>query len=409
MKGKFRDAEFWVTEEDLDFSRRNQVHEYPLRDLPYVQDMGRKQRQYSLKLTVIGEDYRQARDKLIEALEQPGAGILEYPEIGTIQVSVLTARKSQSTREQGKARFSVTFVEGEDTAPQPAVSSDTAANVVAKADAADEAILNDFTESFETEGLSSVSIADISQDLYTVLADIENSISDVIDPIAELIREPFEMGAAIMDTIGNIRNTLQSPFDALNIYSNFFNSDSSSQASSTTNPTPQQARTQQALSQLVRRTAATSQARIMASIPALRSSSTSTPGSAPGATPVAATTPAATQAFTNSTDALAITNTIQRVIETQLQETDIVNGEPIPDPVYFSLTDLSSALLTDMRIRTAQLPRIIHHTPHATLPALVVAHQLYGDATREQEIVDRNKISNPVFVTGGQALEVLND
>jgi prophage DNA circulation protein len=42
----------------------------------------------------------------------------------------------------------------------------------------------------------------------------------------------------------------------------------------------------------------------------------------------------------------------------------------------------------------------------ATLPALVVAHRVYGDATRADEIVSRNRVRHPGFVPGGIALEV---
>jgi prophage DNA circulation protein len=39
----------------------------------------------------------------------------------------------------------------------------------------------------------------------------------------------------------------------------------------------------------------------------------------------------------------------------------------------------------------------------------VVAHQLYGDATKADEIIARNRnVRHPGFVRGGQALEVLS-
>ena len=44
-----------------------------------------------------------------------------------------------------------------------------------------------------------------------------------------------------------------------------------------------------------------------------------------------------------------------------------------------------------------------------TLPALVIAHQVHADATRENEIIKRNAITHPGFVQAGYALEVLTD
>lgn len=44
-----------------------------------------------------------------------------------------------------------------------------------------------------------------------------------------------------------------------------------------------------------------------------------------------------------------------------------------------------------------------------TMPALLIAHRVYGDARRADDIVSRNRIAHPGFVSGGQVLEVLKD
>jgi prophage DNA circulation protein len=43
------------------------------------------------------------------------------------------------------------------------------------------------------------------------------------------------------------------------------------------------------------------------------------------------------------------------------------------------------------------------------LPALVVAHRLYGDAARADEITVRNGARHPGALRGGIALEVLSE
>ena len=47
--------------------------------------------------------------------------------------------------------------------------------------------------------------------------------------------------------------------------------------------------------------------------------------------------------------------------------------------------------------------------PQTTLPALVVAHRLYGDATRADEITVRNNARHPGALRGGIELEVLSE
>jgi prophage DNA circulation protein len=52
------------------------------------------------------------------------------------------------------------------------------------------------------------------------------------------------------------------------------------------------------------------------------------------------------------------------------------------------------------------LARLGTYTPLTVLPALVLAHRIYQDATRADELVARNGISHPAFMPA-VALEIL--
>ena len=77
------------------------------------------------------------------------------------------------------------------------------------------------------------------------------------------------------------------------------------------------------------------------------------------------------------------------------------------DKTYRALNDVRVSMINDISTRSADLAKTVSFTPKATLPALVIAHQLYGDATMEDTIIDRNPIRHPGFIQGGEALEVL--
>jgi len=79
------------------------------------------------------------------------------------------------------------------------------------------------------------------------------------------------------------------------------------------------------------------------------------------------------------------------------------------DDTFEGLRASKAAVVEDIKGRVAQLPSVLVYEPADTLPALVVAHTLYYDATREDEIVDRNKTSHPGFMPGGVGVEYLND
>ncbi|WP_270796216.1 DNA circularization N-terminal domain-containing protein [Aeromonas sp. QDB11] len=72
----FRGVAFKVDSDDLQVGRRTVLHEYPGRDTPSVEDLGRETREYAISAYLIGHDFIAERDRLIEALEQAGPGDL---------------------------------------------------------------------------------------------------------------------------------------------------------------------------------------------------------------------------------------------------------------------------------------------------------------------------------------------
>ena len=103
-------------------------------------------------------------------------------------------------------------------------------------------------------------------------------------------------------------------------------------------------------------------------------------------------------------DAEAAGNDTLALIDAQM-----TTAEPISDAVYTALVTLRAAVSEDLRTRAVALPGMTSYTPQRTLPALVVAHRLYGDATRADEIAVRNNVPHPGALRGGIALEVLSE
>ena len=87
----------------------------------------------------------------------------------------------------------------------------------------------------------------------------------------------------------------------------------------------------------------------------------------------------------------------------------VVSHEPVGPRLHAAVCDLRIALEQYLRSVVPDLPRRTRFTPATTLPAVVIAQQLYGDARRAAEIVALNRIAHPLFCRGGQALEVLSD
>ena len=76
------------------------------------------------------------------------------------------------------------------------------------------------------------------------------------------------------------------------------------------------------------------------------------------------------------------------------------------DDFYTALYNLQTSVSRDIDERSRQLARLASYTLNASLPAIVVTHDLYGNINEESEIIARNKISHPLFVPGGIPIEV---
>jgi hypothetical protein len=81
----------------------------------------------------------------------------------------------------------------------------------------------------------------------------------------------------------------------------------------------------------------------------------------------------------------------------------------VADDAFPALQDVRRDLVQAVPGEDSDLPHLVTYTPHTTLPSLVVAHLLYGNLDREQDVIDRNRVSHPGFISGGVALQVLAD
>src|SRR5450759_1976747 len=76
IQPSFRGVPFYCQSSENTTGRRLAVHEFVKVDLPYAEDLGRKGRKFTLNCFVIGSDWETKRDKLIDACEKAGPGIL---------------------------------------------------------------------------------------------------------------------------------------------------------------------------------------------------------------------------------------------------------------------------------------------------------------------------------------------
>ncbi len=385
--GSFRGVPFVMESHDHTLGRRSVRHEYPKRDVPYTEDMGRLARGYAMELFVIGEDYMAQRDRLREALEKKGPGELVHPYLGTQTVQVDGEVHLRETMREGRmARFSVTFVEaGLEIAPD--TKQDTAWGVGKSADAVTEAAKEGFAEKFKISGPARL-LTGAKAGIDKVLGGLKDAVGAPLgelkfsqDILASLWGTPSGLAGWLVDQLGILGSL--TPVTSASLASGLAMQTLPTASASATTTSPTLSATQ-----------TTVQAQNQINLAAV--------DNLVQQTAVAEAARASAQATYSSADeALAVRETLCEALE--------VVSSRASDPVYVRLADLRAAMVLDLGTRAAQLPRLANYQLSATMPALVVAHRVHGDATREADIVARNRVRHPGAVPGGTTLEVLSD
>ena len=64
------------------WTRKKHDHEFPGQDKPFIEDLGRRARQFVVRGYVIGVNYLLSKDALTAQCEKPGIGLLVHTSLG---------------------------------------------------------------------------------------------------------------------------------------------------------------------------------------------------------------------------------------------------------------------------------------------------------------------------------------
>lgn len=381
----FRGIAFQVDASEPAFGRRVQVHEYPQRDKPYVEDLGRATREIPITAFVVGEDYVEQAQALIGALEEPGPGTLIHPWLGEMKVSLKDLARVVFDRSLGLARIQMLFIEsGELTFPTSEASTQAAARKAASK--VEAASVQSFAERFGVKGFQDFVAAAASGNLGKMLGVVglsevgkamgfANSLAKTVSTAIALISNPETLGYKVMGAFGlsGLATTSAAWSNIARQLSRVGQSPSLQHKSTATAST---ASRRQANANANAVNALGRQAMLVQAIGA-----SSLVGSNVD------TTARPTVAYQ---DMIGVRDELVAAIDKELLSAD--------DGVYDALMAARSAVWSDLTGRARDSARLTTLTASETIPALALAYDLYEDAERDAEIVSRNGIRHPGFV-----------
>lgn len=389
----FRGVPFSVQSSDSAFGRRTVKHEYPGRDKPDVEDLGRAAREFAIEAIVLGDDYMAKRDALIDAIEQPGSGKLVHPYYGDLTISVTSPVKvKESTADGGSARISFTCTEaGENIFPTQTTSLGD--QVTAAVDGAQSQAQADFVSAFQTTQVSpfvagaaqlqaggllgSISAAaGLVTGARDAIAHLGQSITDAAGGIVSLVGDAAGLAFSITSNFQLLTRTVAADArSALALAKMFYGYGADLLPVPQTTPSRiSQAANQAAIVSLVRVTAAGEAVQALHDVE-----------------------------FDSFQEAQALLEETSGFIDDLMMTAS--------DSVYDRLRALRAALVQDITARGADLSRLVSLTTVVSEPALALAYRLYGASQlpgdAADDILSRNHIGNPLFVAAGLELEIL--
>lgn len=384
----FRGVPFYVTEAAGDDGRRVVAHEFPLRDEPFTEDMGRSARRWRLTGYVLGEAYFADRDALIDACAASAKpGTLVHPFLGELRARCESISYRESLKEGRFCTFDLVFVEeGGDASPVEGL--DTLRGVLAgvsrvlrlartvyriaamaRGDLAGFAagvalgFLGNLAGGMAAAWLSlpGISLAGVRAAIGALDAnpgtDVDAVAQDVAEPYVALARaEALPVAAADAGAAFASRPDA-APAGEIG--------DALLAAAALPAPTAQDAEEQAALS----------------SLHAL----------AADAAVAAAAEAYAVAPWATADAALAARDALMAAIDARLTAA----GDAGQDDLFGAWRSLAAAVQADMTDRAARLPRRAAYRLPGPLPALALAHRLHGTAARADELVALSAVPHP--------------
>lgn len=384
----FRGVPFFVESNERTGGRRIKNNEFPFRDLNFVEDTGRQARTFPIEGYVVGADYLPQKNALIAALEdKEGPGELVHPYYGVLRAICSRLSVRENVNDGGLARFSLEFTEAPAQAVAPTIQADVGGQVDESATAAAVASDAQFQETYDVTGLPAFALASAETAIRSMAASLGTALADVVqdtDELAKLtgqiavidseaqslVRQPAEIASSFRDAVEGLDLAAASvPGDLVHALLEAYDADLGADAPETTPTRERERENQVAIQGVLRQVMVIEAARLAPTVP-----------------------------YASIDDATAARDAIVG----RLSEQAATAG----DTAYGALVELRASVSRAIP-GDSVFASILTIERRVAIPSLLLTFQLYGNVDLEADVIARNNIRHPGFVSG--TLHVLSD
>jgi len=402
QEASFRGVPFTVKTVKGKGGRNALAHEYPKREEGWAEDNGRVLNNETIQAEFAGPDAEAEFAALYNALNVAGPGELVHPYFGRRQVQVGEVDYDLDNDVQYAASLSFrVYAVGNPSFPT--ANANTAQELEQSALAADDANTQQFES--QTENLTSEQTQTLGETFDAMFDDLDNLVNGLPELPSELgewvdrlnrakwsasrlLANPGELARETTNLITDVRDLVTELPQALNVYEQMaqrweglyyeYNPENYQDEKSKQNAVVKRASYQHSLN-----TAVVAKTKAIANAPVV--------GEQGG--------------FSHSGEV----SDVQSQLSTQLLNLAEEAVESGNRDGWRTLRALRVSLSRDLSDRIANLPALLTTRPSKTTPVALLAYQLTGDTEQRNQVIARNQLSRPSFITPHQPIELIQE
>ncbi|KPW10107.1 DNA circulation [Pseudomonas syringae pv. aceris] len=459
LPASFRGVGFFIEKAVVPAGRKGQLHEFPQRDEPYFESLGKQSKVHTLTGFIVGPDCFEQRDKLLQALEQEGAGELVHPWLGRVQVQVGECGVTHNLSEGGLVRLDLKFYPA-NPLKFPVSTLNTRRQLLGASESLLDSALRRYRSVMATVDAVRINIQALRSALSGVFATIQRQFtpfmtiySDVTALVHSLVNAPLTVSTLFStffasfdgdsrrarrangtSSIGGASNGTDAGSGSGNSTGGGSGNGSAS-GSNGTAASSAAARSgsnggvssvetvdyRSVISEVTQQAEAVSGINLVSQSSGLDTGVTAQAAAnlVQDALLVKVAKIVASMPVATTVMPLTVVPSLDQQVTQALQRVDVPVADDVielrdtlssaiweaslkADPEhYLALNTLRQALIRHLNAVAASGVRLVDLKVSEPLPALVLAYRRFGDASRAQEMVQRNRLAHPGFVPPG--------
>ncbi|MFJ2527142.1 DNA circularization protein [Pseudomonas helmanticensis] len=399
LPASFRGISFLIPQASVPVGMKVQLHEFPQRDEPYAEQLGKQAQVHRLVCWIIGDDCFVRRDKFMEAVQTPGAGELVHPWLGRMQVKAGEAELTHDFKQGGMAAFAVTFYP-DIPLKFPTAKVNTQQQVVKASDSLLDSALARYKSAMAKVDQARLGFARLRNSLSGVYTVIQQQFSTIVGAFSNLT--------------GFVQSLINAPDSLSSLFSSYFSEFSvddylgDDSGSSYRNSVATATQQTEAVSSI---NTVSDSGGVDAAVASQATANLVQDALLVQVALIISEMPVASQPVSTATVSSVEQQAVQPIVRPEVPVADdvielrdnlneaIFQASLKADPEhYMVLNTLRQTIVKHLTAVAESGVRLVEITPPETLSALVLAYRRFGDATRESEVVQRNRLRHPGFV-----------